>query len=194
MKPVQTGCTEHSNGHLNSPDYDYVMCGKATPSLDINNHLPYRFKHACSPQLAAELENSPEISIDVILDAYTRLKTYNMSIIVEGAGGVMAPLNKKQYMVDLIQAMKLPVIIVSSPHLGTINHTIMTIEILKSRSIDLAGVVMNNVRNSNEDYIYRDNINFIEKFIHPLPLLEVKFNHIKEQQLNAFCNKLHFTI
>jgi dethiobiotin synthase len=190
MKPVQTGCTEDHKGNLHSPDYDYVMSGKATPCLDITNHLPYRFKNACSPHLAASLEKTDPISIDVIVAAYTRMKTYDMNIIVEGAGGIMVPLNNEHYMLDLIKVLDLPVILVSSPHLGTINHTLMSIEILKHRSIALAGVVMNNVRNIKTDYIYHDNIDLIKKQIYPRPLLEVGFNSLNEEDLHAFCRKI----
>jgi dethiobiotin synthase len=189
MKPVQTGCTEDHKGNLHSPDYDFVMSGKATPCLDIANHLPYRFKKACSPHLAASLENS-EISLDVVIAAYTRLSSYNMNIIVEGAGGVMVPLNSKQTMLDLIKTLDLPVILVSSPHLGTINHTLMSIEMLKSRSIRLAGVIINNVRNIQQDFIYHDNIDIIKKYISPRPLLEVGYNSIKDQDVHAFCRKI----
>lgn len=194
MKPVQTGCSEDSHGNLIAPDYDFVMKGKATPSLDTRNHVPYRFKTPCSPHLAAALEKRPEIEIDVILDAYQRLATYSMNIIVEGAGGVMAPINSRQYMFDLIKAMDLPVILVSSPHLGTLNHTMMSLEVLKKNGIRLAGVVMNNARNIPVDYLYNDNISFIAHKIRPLPLLETGFNSVKEQELHAFCRKLSTAI
>ncbi|HEX2958730.1 MAG TPA: dethiobiotin synthase [Chitinispirillaceae bacterium] len=194
MKPVQTGCTEDRHGNLCAPDYDYVMKGKATPSLDITNHLPYRYKTPCSPHLAAVLENGPEIEIDVILEAYRRLATYSMNVIVEGAGGVMAPINSRQYMVDVMKAMNLPVILVSSPHLGTINHTLMSIDILKRNSIRLAGIVMNNARNVPVDYLYKDTISFIAKKTDPVPLLETGYNSVKEQELHAFCRKLSTTI
>ncbi len=194
MKPVQTGCIEDSHGNLIAPDYDFVMKGKATPSLDIRNHLPYRFKTPSSPHLAATLESGPEIEIEVILDAYQRLSTYSMSVIVEGAGGVMAPINSRHYMVDLMKAMDLPVILVSSPHLGTLNHTIMSIEILKKNGIRLAGIVMNNGRNIPVDYLYNDNISFIANMIRPLPLLETGFNSVKEQELHAFIRKLSSAI
>lgn len=194
MKPVQTGCSEDGHGNLIAPDYDYVMKGKATPSLDVRNHLPYRFRTPCSPHLAAVREGSPEIEISIILDAYQRLAANSMNIIVEGAGGVLAPINSREYMVDLMKAMNLPVILVSSPHLGTINHTLMSIEVLKKNGICLAGVVMNNARNIPVDYLYNENIRFIAEKIQPLPLLETGYNSVKEQELHAFIRKLSSAI
>lgn len=194
MKPVQTGCSEDGHGNLIAPDYDFVMKGKATQSLDIRNHLPYLFKTPCSPHLAAALDGAPEIEISVILDAYQRLATYSMNIIVEGAGGIMAPINSRQYMVDLMKAMEIPVILVSSPHVGTINHTMMSIDILKKYGIQLAGVIMNNARNIPVDLIYNENIRFIADRIQPLPLLETGFNSVNEQDLHAFFRKLSSTI
>jgi dethiobiotin synthetase len=62
--------------------------------------------------------------------------------IVEGAGGLLVPLNERDLMADLMQALALPVIVVSRTALGTINHTLLTLEALRSRDLNVAGVVM----------------------------------------------------
>ena len=65
------------------------------------------------------------------------------NIIVEGAGGILVPLNNSDLMIDLIKKLKFPVIIVSKSVLGTINHTLMTLEILRKKKINILGVVLN---------------------------------------------------
>ena len=71
-------------------------------------------------------------------------------MIIEGAGGILVPLNKNNLIIDLIKKFKLPVIIVSNSVLGTINHTLMTIEILKKNKINIFGIVLNNIKNKIE--------------------------------------------
>ena len=60
----------------------------------------------------------------------------------EGAGGAMVPLNRRETLLDLMQAFRLPVLIAAPPGLGTINHTLLTIRALRSDGIDIAGVVL----------------------------------------------------
>ncbi len=68
-------------------------------------------------------------------------------LIVEGAGGVMVPLNENQLMVDLMDHLKLPVLLVARSTLGTINHTLLTLEFLKRSGLEVIGVVMNGPKN-----------------------------------------------
>ncbi|NJR68798.1 MAG: AAA family ATPase [Synechococcales cyanobacterium CRU_2_2] len=72
---------------------------------------------------------------------------YKPHLIVEGAGGLRVPINPEQYMTDLIQHLGLPVLLVARSGLGTINHTILSIECLRHRGIPLLGVVLNGPRN-----------------------------------------------
>jgi dethiobiotin synthetase len=73
-------------------------------------------------------------------------KTEN-TLIVEGAGGLLVPLNSKETVLDLIQKLKIPVILVSRNYLGSINHTMLSVEVLKQRNIPIAGIVFNGVPN-----------------------------------------------
>jgi malonyl-CoA O-methyltransferase len=74
--------------------------------------------------------------------------------VIEGAGGILVPLNESELMIDLMVALQLPVLVVSRAELGTINHTLLTLEALRVRALRIAGVVMVGVRNaSNRDAI-----------------------------------------
>ena len=129
-KPIQTGSVEGT-------DSQWI---RAVTGLDKNRFLPeaYLFAPPVSPHLAARMEEKP-ISIDSINVPDVRAD----HLIIEGAGGVMVPLDEKFFMVDLIKKIGAPVIVVASSRLGTINHTLLTLEQLKRKGIEIFGVVMN---------------------------------------------------
>jgi dethiobiotin synthetase len=101
----------------------------------------YRLNTPASPHFAAEVDG-----IEIGLDAFQLPKTEN-TLIVEGAGGLLVPLNSKETVLDLIQKLKIPVILVSRNYLGSINHTMLSVEVLKQRNIPIAGIVFNGVPN-----------------------------------------------
>ncbi len=89
-----------------------------------------------SPHAAAEID---EVEINLI--DFELPKSNNL--LVEGAGGLMVPLNDQDLMIDLIQYLRLPVVLVIRDYLGCINHTILSYEILKQRKIEICCVVFN---------------------------------------------------
>jgi len=102
----------------------------------------FSFKTPASPHLAAEIEG-----VEISLNDFKLPHTYN-SIIAEGAGGVMVPLNTKgDMMVDLIKHLKAEVVLVSQNYLGSINHTLLTISALKNADIKMTGIVFNGEEN-----------------------------------------------
>ena len=94
----------------------------------------------CPPHLAARFSGNT-IDADQLLEAFRR-EERDARWIVEGAGGVLVPINERETMVDLMVRLSLPVVIVARTALGTINHTLLTIEALRLRALDVAGVVM----------------------------------------------------
>ncbi len=99
---------------------------------------------------------------EIIRSFHELLKTRDM-VIVEGAGGVLVPINNKRTMLDLMTALRLPVILVSRPGLGTINHTLLSLLALKQAGLDVLGVVLNETSVSRCGYIKNDNIRTIER-------------------------------
>jgi dethiobiotin synthetase len=85
-------------------------------------------------------------------------------LIVEGAGGCMVPLNRHELMLDLMRALKLPVIIAASPGLGTINHTLLSIRALKAAGIEISGIVFVASKAGEPGFIEEDNAFTIEQF------------------------------
>lgn len=190
MKPVQTGSTRNDNKRWNAPDFDFVK-EHANPVIvsSFSDHVPYCFEPACSPHLAAELSKEI-IDLNKIKAAFEKIAFQVKFTIVEGAGGILVPLSDKLFTIDLIAVLHIPVILVTTPDLGTLNHTFLTIKLLQNMKIPIAGIVMNNCENMSRNYIYNDNRQMIEKFSLPAPFLEVSYGEHKNEQIEAFCKRI----
>ncbi len=140
MKPAETGCSRR-NGTLVPSDAVILM-----KAAGVNDRLddvnPFRFRNPLAPSVAAAAEGS-SIDPDRIRSAFDRLCRKHRFMIVEGAGGIMVPLTGRYTYLDLALNLRLPVVVVARPGLGTINHTLLTIEALKMREIAIVGVVIN---------------------------------------------------
>lgn len=97
----------------------------------------YRLKTPMSPHAAAAIDG-----IEINLNQIQLPQTDNF-LLAEGAGGLLVPLNDKNCIIDLIQYLQLPVILISKHYLGSINHTLLSIEALRSRNIPIAGLIFN---------------------------------------------------
>lgn len=103
---------------------------------------PIIFSYPASAQLAAEIDGR-EIDFDVIDRARHELERRYDHVLVEGAGGLMVPVADDCFTVDYIASRRLPVVVVTNSRLGSINHTVLTLEALKRRSIKVVAVVYN---------------------------------------------------
>jgi len=114
-----------------------------------------RLKRPLSPHLAARLEGV-RITVKKVTDLLDNRQEQDFWI-VEGAGGVLVPLNENELMIDLMIELGIPSIVVSTTGLGTINHSLLTIDCIRSRGGAVAGVVMNgepNAENSSAISVY----------------------------------------
>ncbi|CAG7591935.1 MAG: dethiobiotin synthase [Candidatus Midichloria sp.] len=128
--------------------------------LGINTIQEYaRITQPLSPHLAARLDNK-------VLDINKIQVPLLEPLIVEGAGGVLVPINEQHTILDLIQHLNLPVIVVARSTLGTINHTCLTLGALANRNIKVLGVIMNGDKNEeNKKAIeYYGNTKVLQEF------------------------------
>ncbi|MGD0566487.1 MAG: dethiobiotin synthase [Candidatus Goldiibacteriota bacterium] len=180
LKAVQTGMS----GSKISPDLKIIfrLSGFKPEKGSLELMQPFTFRDPCSPHLAAERCGKKYASIaGVKIAAENLLEKYD-AIVAEGAGGVLVPVDRreKSFMADLIKGTGLPVILVSQPGLGAVNHACLSFEALKSRGIKIAGFIFNNIEGkSGSSYIIRDNAIVIEeysgvKYLGTLPFLKVK--------------------
>ena len=108
----------------------------------------HRLNAPLSPHASAALDG-----VQIKLSDFTIPVTSN-HLVVEGAGGLMVPLNEHEVLLDLIQQLQIPVILVSRNYLGSINHTLLSFEALQQRNIPIAGIVFNGEPNpASESFI-----------------------------------------
>lgn len=143
FKPIQTGSIEGTDSQFVKEICDDIKIHKEN----------FIYKNPLSPHLASKLEG------DYIDDKKIMLPDVK-DLIVEGAGGLMVPINDRMLIIDLIKKFNIPVILVSFSRLGTINHTLLSINLLRQYNINLLGVIMNGV----EDIQNCDNCKAVEKY------------------------------
>lgn len=139
MKPVTSGCVER-DGTLVSEDAE-LLAWAAGVNIE-EDSVPYRLRAPIAPSVAAERENV-RIGFPVITEAFESLLSKHDFVLVEGAGGLMVPLSGGLMVADLVLAMKIPLLVVARPNLGTINHTVLTCFAAKQLGIDVRGTIIN---------------------------------------------------
>ncbi len=193
MKPVQTGCEKRKEGGIMAPDFEYVKKSKVLVVGNEEFHVPYRFLPACSPHLAAR-KAKEKISLSKIKNSLCRIMgLFGASrgcVLVEGSGGVLVPITTSENTAHLILRLGLPVVLVTTSGLGTLNHTFLSLCALRSIGARIAGIVMNSPEKIPHDYIYKDNRETIRSFIRPLPFLEVEYKKKDAKGILDFCNEL----
>ena len=143
-KPIQAG-------DLDNSDTNKVEKYVSNPTTKFHKNA-YALNTPASPHLAAEIDG-----IKIELDNITEPKTTN-HLVIEGAGGIFVPLNNSDCVIDLIQP-DYKVIVVSRHYLGSINHTLMASEILKSRNLNVAGIVFSGDENKATESIILEKTN-----------------------------------
>jgi dethiobiotin synthetase len=140
-KPIQSGELDNSDSML----VERLISNKKT----IIHPEAYRLTQPFSPHKSAAIDG-----IHIELNKIVLPKTENQ-LIIEGAGGLMVPLNDQDLIIDLIKKMDAEVILVSKNYLGSINHTLLSVELLKNRSIPIRKLIFCGESNpSSEDVIY----------------------------------------
>nr|MBX2877892.1 dethiobiotin synthase [Saprospiraceae bacterium] len=128
-KPVQSGDLDHT---------DSMKVKRLSQGMENRFHPEaFRLQTPASPHHSAAIDQ-----VKIELSSFTLPETDNF-LVVEGAGGLMVPLNEKHTILDLIQHLQLPVVLVSQHYLGSINHSLLSLNCLKQRGIPLAGLIFN---------------------------------------------------
>jgi dethiobiotin synthetase len=154
FKPVVAGTYIDSGNEKLNEDLETLRIASGLNPYE-HSLCPYVLDEAAAPHIVAKTH---EIQLDatVILDAFNALAQDFESVLVEGAGGFLVPLNEQEDLGDVTQAMDLPVILVVGMRLGCINHALLTCEAIQSRQLAIAGWVANTL--SNEMPFLEENI------------------------------------
>jgi dethiobiotin synthetase len=138
MKPVETGVP------TSGPEDARALIRAANVRDELDLVCPIQYAMPAAPEAAAAAEGSEigESSSDRISDAFSALSDRHEFMLVEGAGGILVPFDEKTTMADIVERLELPVLIVARASLGTINHTLLTLEACDTRGLNVLGVVL----------------------------------------------------
>lgn len=166
MKPVQTAGALDGERVI-APDLEFCLSASRMRPCGHELQLmsPYVYKHACSPHLAGRMSQR-YVEPSKIKDCADKLLQNHQALVVEGAGGIMVPINESLTMLDLMKMLAYPVVLVSRFGLGTINHTLMSIQVLRKFEIKLIGVLFNHTElpQPENQLIEKDNPRAIAQF------------------------------
>ena len=143
MKPIASGGVRRGRGLVSEDALFLRHAARVKDQLDLIN--PLCFGPPLAPTVAAE-QTGRAIDMSRVWRAFDELRRRHDFMIVEGVGGALVPIGDDLYVADMIKRMGLPTLIVARPNLGTINHTLLTVECLRGRGVKIAGIVLNDLR------------------------------------------------
>ncbi|MFH7764707.1 dethiobiotin synthase [Acinetobacter sp. BSP-28] len=161
QKLVQTGNTDISE---DIEQHREIMQMGWFPEDETKLTMPEIFTYPASPHLATKIDGR-EIDFQKIENATRQLTEKYEVVLLEGAGGLMVPLTTELLTIDYIAQQKLPVILVSSGRLGSINHTILSLEALKSRGLELYALAYNLNDQSQDELISKDTADYLKGYL-----------------------------
>ena len=138
-KPVQAGDLDYSDTHK--------VKDMVSNSKSVFHDESFALNHPMSPHAAAERDG-----VEIRLGEFKIPETEN-HMIIEGAGGLMVPLNSKDCIIDLIEYLGVEVVLVSRNYLGSINHTLLSVEALVTRGITIKGMIFNDEENVDTESV-----------------------------------------
>ncbi len=141
MKPFATANRVFSKKYKS---HDTAILAKAAGVDDPDNELnPFFYSVAASPLLAWQLKREPSASIEQALQVLQNLAKKHDFMIVEGIGGIMVPLTENESVADFARRAGLPSVIVTTPVIGTLNHTLLTVMACKEFGVNIRGIIVN---------------------------------------------------
>ena len=171
QKLVQTGISKQANGELGIADdilsHRKLMKIPLQPcDLDFTT-CPYRYEKPASPHLSAALANQP-LDIQMITEATKALQADYDMVLLEGAGGLLVPITTELLTLDYIAEQDYPIVLVTSGRLGSINHTLLSLEAIKSRGLTVHSVIYNHIHDDAEQTdaeIANSTIDFLQNYL-----------------------------
>ena len=139
-KPVATGCRLEREGLISDDAEALAHFADCRMTLDVIN--PVRYRAPLAPAVAAEQTQQP-VDYDLIMESLRRVADQSELMLIEGVGGLMTPLDQQHTVLDLATAIGYPVLVVTRPELGTLNHTAMTCRLIRDAQLRLAGLALN---------------------------------------------------
>ena len=166
QKFIQTGNT----GHSEDIDLHRRLTGTGyLPEDKEGLTMPEIFSYPCSPHLAARIDNRP-IDFDKIENATQELARRYDTVLVEGAGGLMVPVDHQILTIDYIRQHQYPVILVTNGRLGSINHTLLSLSACRQYGIEVAALVYNQYPKEDAE-IEKNTLDYLKERLPQLPII-----------------------
>lgn len=180
MKPIETGCLREGDVYI--PSDGMFIKTIAHMEETVNHVSPCCFENPLAPFPASEIEGR-SVDVEKIQTAYRELSKKYDVIIVEGIGGLLVPVTRDYFVLDLAKDLGLPVIVVSKPGLGTINHTMLTVTHAIKEGLDVAGIIINYSLPPENTPAEKTNPDVLKK-VSPVPLIGI-FPYLKDLESNT---------
>ena len=159
------------------------------------NLNPFFYTIPASPYMASKILKIKPPDIKLALKKFNYLKKKYNFIVIEGIGGIMVPLNQKYNLIDFIKLTRLSVVIVTTPQIGTLNHTLLTVEMCKNYDIPIDGIIFNKMP-KKPSVVEQATPTFIEKLTN-IPVLgiipyykNIKFNRLTFKKVSDKIDKI----
>ncbi len=185
MKPIETGCKKSKfevQKEKLIPSDGMFLREIAGMDDSIDLVTPITFENPLAPMAASDIEGVP-VDIDKIQKAYKELSKKYDVVIIEGIGGLLVPVKKDYFVLDLARDFGLSIIVVSRPDLGTLNHTMLTVNYAIKEGLNVAGIIINYTR-PPKDTIDEETNPEILKQISPVPIIGI-FPYLKDLESNT---------
>jgi dethiobiotin synthetase len=180
MKPIETGCIKE--GDVLIPSDGMFIKTIARMEENITYVSPYCFESPLSPLAASEIERV-SIDFEKILLAYKDLSRLYDAVVVEGIGGLLVPIKRDYFVLDLARDFGLPLIVVSGLGLGTLNHTMLTVNYALKTGLDVAGIILNS-NHPPKETLAEDTNPDILKQISPVPLIGI-ISYLRDLEIST---------
>lgn len=169
MKPIETGVDPVCSSSANS-DTKFLM--EVSGNGDAEDVVcPYRFKTPASPYQAVQIDGG-SIQPATILDNFKVLQSRHDRMLVEGVGGLLVPITQHYSVADLALEIGLPLIIVSRFRLGTLNHTLLTVNAARQHGLKIKGIILNRQESGDFDNVEKQQGKLIEE-LSDIPILGI---------------------
>ena len=172
QKLVQTGVSVNTDSREMNIAYDIVthrqLMGIALQPCDIDSTTcPFRYEKPASPHLAAKLANTV-LDLEIITKSTRQLQANYDVVLLEGAGGLLVPITEQLLTLDYIVTQGYPVILVTSGRLGSINHTLLSLEAIRARGLTMHSVIYNHIHDTADNTdteIANSSIDYLKNYL-----------------------------
>ena len=173
MKPFATANRVFSTKYRSR---DTAILAEASAAKDSDYILnPFFYSIAASPLVASELNQDPPVNITKAVQAFKNLGKEHDFVIAEGIGGIMVPLTENEYFAGFAKRANMPVIIVATTKLGTLNHTLLTVMACEKFGLKIIGIILNKI-SKKPNIVEQKTAEVIERLTHVKVLAIVPFS------------------